>query len=41
MAKLVRASSCRPKVAGVIPGQGAYLGCGFNPQAGRVGEATD
>ena len=29
---LVGASSCKPKVVGSIPGQGTYLGCGFDPQ---------
>ena len=35
---------CHPlhqKVAGLIPGQGTYLGCGFNPQSGCVWEATN
>ena len=26
---------------GLIPGQGTFLGCGFNPQLGRVWEAID
>ena len=29
------------KVAGSIPGQGMYLGCEFDPQSGRVWEATN
>ena len=29
------------KVAGSIPGQGTYLGCGFDLRSGRVWEATD
>ena len=28
------------KVAGSIPVQGTYLGCGFNPPSGCVQEAT-
>ena len=35
---------CHPlhqKVAGLIPGQGTHLGCGLDPQSGRVQEATD
>ena len=29
------------KVVGLIPGQGADLGCGFGPWSGHVQEATD
>ena len=32
--------SCNGKVKGLIPGQGTYLGCGFDPWLGRVLEAT-
>ena len=34
---------CRPvhqKVAGLIPGQGTYLDCGFDPWSEHVWEAT-
>ena len=41
MAQLVGASSCNQKVAGSIPGQNTYLGCGFDPQSGHVQEATN
>ena len=42
VAQLVGALSRAPKrVAGLIPGQGTYLGCKFNPQSGCVWEATD
>ena len=29
------------KVMGLMPGHAIYLGCGFDPQSGHVGEATD
>ena len=29
------------KVAGLIPGQGTCLGCGFDPPSGHLQEATD
>ena len=29
------------KVSSWIPGQGIYLGCGFNPWSGTMQEATD
>ena len=29
------------KVAGSIPSQDTYLGCGFDPQSGQAQEATD
>ena len=29
------------KVAGLIPSEGKYLGCGFYPPVGQVEEATD
>ena len=37
VAQLVGALSCNQKVVGSIPGQGTYLGCGFNPQPGNTG----
>ena len=33
--------SIQQKVAGSNPGQGPYLGCGFDPQLGHIQEATD
>ena len=36
VAQLVGALSRSRKVAGSIPGQGTYLGCGFHPQSGCV-----
>ena len=29
------------KVAGLIPGQGAFVGCGFDPSLGHIQEAAD
>ena len=29
------------KVAGLIPSQGTYIGCRFDPQSGRIQETTD
>ena len=38
VAHLVGASSRPPKVAGLIPHQGTYLGCSFNPRSeSRIG----
>ena len=38
---LVGASSCKPKVVGSIPGQGTYLGCGFDPWSRCIQEAAN
>ena len=39
VAQLVGALPRAPKrVAGLIPGQGTYLGCGFDPQLGSIQE---
>ena len=41
MAGSVGASSMHQKVVGLIPIQGTYLGCAFDPQLRRVHEVTD
>ena len=41
VAQLVGAWYCSRKVAGLIPGHGPCLGCGFSPWSGRVLEATN
>ena len=41
VAELVEAFFCTPKVVGLIPGQGTYLGYRFDPGSGHVQEATD
>ena len=33
--------STHQKVGGLIPSQGTYLGCGFDPQLGQTWEATN
>ena len=40
-AQLVGASSLNQKVVCFIPGQGTYLGCGFNPRSGYLWKATN
>ena len=40
LAQLTGAWSHIPKVAGLIPSQGTYLGCGFDPWSGHMQEAT-
>ena len=35
------ALSWAPNVAGSIPSQGTYLGCGFSPGLWHIWEATD
>ena len=41
MAQLVGAPSLNRKVAGLIPSQGTYPGCGFVPQFRGIQEATN
>ena len=41
VARWVGCCPANPKAAGMIPGQGTCLGCGFTPQSGCVWEATD
>ena len=37
---MVGRSPGKPRVAGFIPGQGTYLGCGFPPWLGYILEAA-
>ena len=41
VAQLVGTLSPKGKVVGLIPGQGSYLGCGFDPQSKCIWEATN
>ena len=41
MAQLVGVSLRNLRVAGLIPSQGTYLGCRFDPQSGSIQEATN
>ena len=41
VAQLVKVSLCTPKICGLIPSQGTYLGCGFIPWLGCMQEATN
>ena len=41
VAQLVGTPSRTQKIVGSIPGQGAYLGWGFEPQLGYIWQTTD
>lgn len=41
VAQLVECCPAHVKVAGLIPGQGPYLGFGFSPWSGHIQKATN